>query len=640
MARVWAFLLEDPPTPLPSQSQRSFRQVSHFDFEILFFDVLTVKFLKFEDEFFIFMQVNVNPSGGQDVPTIKSTAENDVPNAESEEGNPEKTKKRGRSGKKTSDVWAHYKIRADGRAECNYCGQDYKYDTKTCGTSTLRTHVEVKCKKYPLRIEDKKQKAITLFTKSKAAEEDDVNCKKYDPKEVRREIATYFILAELPFRHVQDEGFQGYTRYFYPTFQFPSRVTVAKDIYQMYLAEKVKLKRELKKHRKRILSFIQVPSHKGEILGKELIACLHDWGIDKVFCVTVDNASSNDVALKKLKSDLQEKKRGLVLDGEMFHMRCCAHILNLVVCDGLKEISHDISCIRNAVRYPRSSTVRLKRFKESCKEANIESRALLCLDVSTRWNSTFLMLEAALKFKKAFDILDGDANYTKYFEEGRVNGKKIDGPPIHHDWEKAQELGKDPSTLLGAMAFSMQQKFDKYWGNLEKMNVLLYIATILNPRCKMEAIKHGFGFLYDNETSAKLLKHIEDVLYKLYNFYKEMITPTPSSDPPQKSASSAASSQPSLDDSDDFFSIYFTQKLDQDNAMESNELDDYLNDLWWKINGNRYKIVSQMAKDVLAIQVSTVASEFAFSTGGRILDPFRSSLSPKMVQALICGKNW
>ncbi|KAL5568751.1 hypothetical protein UlMin_025326 [Ulmus minor] len=375
-------------------------------------------------------------------------------------------------------------------------------------------------------------------------------------------------------------------------------------------------------------------------------------------------------------------------------MRCCAHILNLVVCDGLKEISHAISCIRNAVRYPRSSTARLRRFKESCKEANIESRALLCLDVSTRWNSTFLMLEAALKFKKAFEILDGDANYTNYFEEERVNGKKLDGPPIHHDWEKAQvfvkflrtfykvttrisgslyvtsnlffkeicvvqgnlkELGKDPSTLLGSMAFSMQQKFDKYWGNLEKMNVLLYIATILDPRCKMEAIKHGFSFLYDNETLAKLLKHIEDVLHRLYNFYKEMITPpTPSSDSPQKSGQSAGNSQPSLlDDSDDFFSTYFTQKLDQDVAMESNELDDYLNDrrekfsddsfdilVWWRINGNRYKIVSQMVKDVLAIQVSTVASESTFSTGGRILDPFRSSLSPKMVQALICGKNW
>ena len=105
-------------------------------------------------------------------------------------------------------------------------------------------------------------------------------------------------------------------------------------------------------------------------------------------------------------------------------MRYSAHILNLVVCDGLKEINQAISCIRITARYPRPSTTWLKRFKESCKEANIESRALLCLDVSTRWNSTFLMLEAALKFKKAFEILDVDANYTKYFEEERVNGKK------------------------------------------------------------------------------------------------------------------------------------------------------------------------------------------------------------------------
>ncbi|KAL5561646.1 hypothetical protein UlMin_031393 [Ulmus minor] len=152
-------------------------------------------------------EMEVNPSAGHVVPTIEFTAENVVPIAESEEGNQEKTKKRGRPGTKTSDVWSHFKIRADGRAECNYYGQDCRYDTKTCGTRTLQIHVEVKCKKYPLWIKDKKHKAITLFTKSKAAEEDEVNCKKYDPKEVRGEIATYFILAKLPFRHVQDEGF-------------------------------------------------------------------------------------------------------------------------------------------------------------------------------------------------------------------------------------------------------------------------------------------------------------------------------------------------------------------------------------------------------------------------------------------------
>ena len=86
---------------------------------------------------------------------------------------------------------------------------------------------------------------------------------------------------------------------------------------------------------------------------------------------------------------------------------------------------------------------------------------------------------------------------------------------------------------------------------------------------------------------------------------------------------------------------------------DGNDLDDYLTDRrekltedyfdilkWWKEVGSKYKIVKLMERDVLVVQVSTVVSESTFSLGGRILDPFRSSLSPKMVEALVCLKNW
>jgi hypothetical protein len=61
---------------------------------------------------------------------------------------------------------------------------------------------------------------------------------------------------------------------------------------------------------------------------------------------------------------------------------------------------------------------------------------------------------------------------------------------------------------------------------------------------------------------------------------------------------------------------------------------------WWKINASKYKIFLKVAQHVLAILISIVASESAFSTGSRILDQFRSSLSPATVQALICCQNW
>lgn len=47
-----------------------------------------------------------------------------------------------------------------------------------------------------------------------------------------------------------------------------------------------------------------------------------------------------------------------------------------------------------------------------------------------------------------------------------------------------------------------------------------------------------------------------------------------------------------------------------------------------------------MARDFLAIPLSTVSSESAFSLGGRILGDHRNSLSLEMLEALVCGKVW
>ena len=62
--------------------------------------------------------------------------------------------------------------------------------------------------------------------------------------------------------------------------------------------------------------------------------------------------------------------------------------------------------------------------------------------------------------------------------------------------------------------------------------------------------------------------------------------------------------------------------------------------LWWKVNGSKYLILQKIARVILVIPVSTVASESAFRTEGCIIDEYRSSLTPTMIEALICIENW
>ena len=111
--------------------------------------------------------------------------------------------------------------------------------------------------------------------------------------------------------------------------------------------------------------------------------------------MTLDNASSNDCFVELLKSQLN-LKNALLRDGEFFHVRCCAHILNLIVQDGLKEIDESVIKIRKSIKYVKGSSGRKKKFMDCVAQVSLESKKGLRGDVPTRWNSTYVMLDSAL----------------------------------------------------------------------------------------------------------------------------------------------------------------------------------------------------------------------------------------------------
>ena len=84
-------------------------------------------------------------------------------------------------------------------------------------------------------------------------------------------------------------------------------------------------------------------------------------------------------------------------------MRCIAHILNLVVTDGLKKANESIRKFREVIRYIRISPNRLRKFRDISDLVGIESKFLLTLDVPTKWNSIYNMLSTACLYVTAFE---------------------------------------------------------------------------------------------------------------------------------------------------------------------------------------------------------------------------------------------
>jgi hypothetical protein len=104
---------------------------------------------------------------------------------------------------------------------------------------------------------------------------------------------------------------------------------------------------------KKILKFGLIFNHRVETIGRMIESLLMEWRIDSVFTTTVDNASANDVGIEYMRRRMKDKSSN-VLGGEFLHMQCAAHILNLVVNVGLKDLGDCVSNIKNTVRYVRS----------------------------------------------------------------------------------------------------------------------------------------------------------------------------------------------------------------------------------------------------------------------------------------------
>ncbi|KAK2642511.1 hypothetical protein Ddye_024274 [Dipteronia dyeriana] len=253
-----------------------------------------------------------------------------------------------------------------------------------------------------------------------------------------------------------------------------------------------------------------------------------DWNIDrKLSALTVDNCSTNGKVIEFMLEKLN--KNDLWLNGQLYHMRCCTHILNLIVKDGLAVIGDGIERIRDGVAYWVATPKRKERFVESARQLNIECKQMLVLDCKTIWNSTYLMLTIASKYKTVFSCLSArerqyrsvpqekdwelasklDDNLRKFYEVTEMfSGTKY--PTTNLFFLEVCEIRLSLSDWLTSktevirkMAKNMIQKHEHYWGVLHGVMV---VATILDPRYKLKLIGFYFDSLFGKSDSEFHIK--------------------------------------------------------------------------------------------------------------------------------------
>ncbi|XP_059639299.1 zinc finger BED domain-containing protein RICESLEEPER 2-like [Cornus florida] len=291
----------------------------------------------------------------------------------------------------------------------------------------------------------------------------------------------------------------------------------------------------------RVLNFSYMPSpHNGVALTEKIYTLLTKWGIEKkLFSITLDNASSNCSFVELLKSQLNLND-ALLSGGEFFHIRCCAHILNLIVQEGLKEVDESIIKIRESVKYVKGSQMRKQKFLDCVSHVSLECKRGLRQDVPTRWNATYLMLESAIYYRRAFCHLQlSDSNYkfcpsqeewsriekiykfltvfydvTNIFSRSKYPTANLYFPSVFSVQSTLREEMDSKDQFMSKMATQMYSKFAKYWSDY---SMILAIAVILDPRYKLGFVIFSYNKLNgDNNIESTLVR---DALFNLFDQY-------------------------------------------------------------------------------------------------------------------------
>jgi hypothetical protein len=333
---------------------------------------------------------------------------------------------RKRKFKNVSDIWYHFeKKKSRNLVYCDYCNYE-KEIQKNSGTNKYWQHLEKEHKEHYLKARPlpKAQKTLTKVKPQEAY---------FNQDEFDLALVHMIDKCDLSFELVGNQYFKNVLTMLKHDLEIISPDTLKRRILDLYETKKKEKMELLVRNTSKIsfttdcwtspnklafmgvtphwvneefeiccmiLSFKPLPAkHTGENLAAKLKEILGEFGLwKKSMAVTMDNASNNDAMYNCL-----------ALDYDL----CFAHVVNLGVVAALDVIKEELSLLRRIIRIIRSGPQSFLRFREINDIVKIADLKPI-LDVLTRWNSTYDMMDRALKLEKSIQmyVSQYDSNLT------------------------------------------------------------------------------------------------------------------------------------------------------------------------------------------------------------------------------------
>ncbi|XP_073671353.1 zinc finger BED domain-containing protein 4-like [Paramisgurnus dabryanus] len=609
-----------------------------------------------------------------------------------------------------SAVWKHFKVseKEAKTAVCRHCSAELSRggaSAKTYSTSSLIYHLKSKHPEHHAEYEkDTAAATATAAAKRKVAPGPTPTpsvadflekAKKFandsaKAKGITKRIMEFIALDDQPFSVVEDVGFRRLIDYIEPRYTIPSRrhfsdvclpemynvistnvhellatdiaaLSFTTDIWSSDVSPTSMLSLTAQwidtdfKLQKIVLHSQEFRGSHTAVAISEAFANMFDtWRIDrsKVHAVVSDNARNMAKAME---------------DSNLKGIRCMAHTIQLAVNEGLlsqRSIADVIAIGRKIVGHFKHSPLAYSRLQSIQEQFGMPQKRFQ-QDVSTRWNSTYYMLESLFAQKRvlATYIADHDlpATFTAYQWVLIENVLSLLAPfeQITKEISSSDASVADVIPLLAALKRLLNKEAETDHGVKTTKSALLEavssrfsqadseplycIATVLDPRYKDHYLDVG------KKMSTREMIQAELDLGKPLGDGDGQVMHSAGDENSAESKRARTTDEPRTVSLSDMFDEILQENnpfARQRTSSTAQQLDGYLSEVpiprsnnpleFWRTNQGRFPDLAQMARRYLSAPCTSTDSERLFSAASHVIDEKRNRLSCEKAEKLHC----